>query len=187
MALDAAYSNLLTHLRHSSTSQVSVDTLATSLAYHLSRPPVTSSSPTPLAAAVAQSPVWHPLSLETCVALRDAFTQATVLYYKEITKKEAGIFSRSHKSRLNEWLRAVDSGLAGGPLVLRIACTAGVLTGINHCEKTTTSPKLSARDQLELELLQSLSSVLDTSTPAQQWRTDFESTRATSGEYMVDH
>ena len=162
---DRGYTNLLFHLSRLSTS-LPLQTLTGSLSHYLSSLP----SPTPLTAITISSPFFAPtLSHTELSALFTAFRHAVHLKHKSLIDDQSGIglgmlFSRGVKVRLRDWVRDVLKGLEGGVGVLRLACAAGILSGLGDLEgvgKLKAGSGEAGRGRVEDEVVVALAEVME--------------------------
>jgi hypothetical protein len=151
----AEYANLLSHL-HRPTTKLPLTTIHAAIAHHLAR---LKPYPTPLAAAVISSRLFRPLSHPQLQGLTTAFRHATHLKYKALQEHPGGLFSRSLKIRLQQWMSAVLKGLQGGDPLMRLACCGGVLLGLHDLNIASGEANYSA--SVEDEIVVALAEVMD--------------------------
>ncbi|PBK97608.1 hypothetical protein ARMGADRAFT_1162451 [Armillaria gallica] len=152
------YRNLLAHLSRPTTS-LPFETIQAALAHHLAH---LSPLPTPLAATAVSSPLFlsHPLTLAKLDALSTAFRHALHIKF-DLLKRDAeqrsalgAVFSRAVRTRLALWVDALIKGLQGGQPIMRLACSTGVILGMNDV-------KLTSQGYVENEVVLSLAEVMD--------------------------
>lgn len=173
------YSNLLAHLQRPATS-VALETIQGTLSHHLAH----LSLPTPLAASAVSAPLFlsHPLTLAKLDTLSTAFRHAVHIKYDLLTKEAEessvtkAIFTRGTRTRLGQWVDALIKGLQGGQPIMRLACTTGILMGINDFEKLR-----SQKGPAENEVVLSLAEVMDlfrsfqlSSSSSSEWEKEFQ-------------
>ncbi|KAG7440838.1 uncharacterized protein BT62DRAFT_1080517 [Guyanagaster necrorhizus] len=149
------YRNLLAHLSRPTTS-LPFETVQAALAHHLAH---LSPLPAPLAATAVSSPLFlsHPLTLAKLDALSTAFRHALHIKFdllKRDAEQRSAVFSRAVRTRLALWVDALIKGLQGGQPIMRLACSTGVILGINDV-------KLACQGLVENEVVLSLAEVMD--------------------------
>ncbi|KAG5644890.1 hypothetical protein DXG03_007442 [Asterophora parasitica] len=165
---------LLTHLQNPNAG-VPLQTLIAALAHHLA---VDRPTPTPLAAAAVSSPFFlvYPPTHERLQGLVTAFRHAVQLKHQALVKNaEEGwsvsraIFSKGVEGGAREWVREVLKGLQGGRAAIRLACSVGLLLGLNGLHKVDAS-----NDKVENEIIIALAEVMDDySLESGDWEKEF--------------
>ncbi len=180
---DRGYFNLLSHLTRSSTS-LSLSTFQASIAHYLAH---VQPSSTPLAASVVSSPYFRPISYVKLEAISTAFRHAVHLKVKLLKDEQSTLFSRGLTGRTREWVRDVLRGLQGGNALLRLACTGGMLLGLNDLEREFFAPDTYMRRRVEEEIVVSLAEVMDMYCfAASGWEKEFVPTaQGTEGESIL--
>ncbi|KAK7048188.1 hypothetical protein R3P38DRAFT_3256846 [Favolaschia claudopus] len=173
---NAGYTNLLAHLQRQ-TPFAPLPTIQSALAHHLSN---SSPLPTPLAASIISSPLFSllPFSHSKLQTLFTAFRHATHLKYRDLKTADenrsavGSVFSRGTAARVNQWTAAVLKGLKGGQPILRLACSGGLLAGL---EDIKNADKLeTGRSQLENEIIISVAESIDVYAHASSgWEAEF--------------
>ncbi|KAL4244684.1 hypothetical protein ABKN59_010246 [Abortiporus biennis] len=154
---DRGYTSLLSHLNKSSTN-LPLATFQVSVAHYLAHIQPT---PTPFAATVISSPYFRSFNHPKLEALSTAFRHALHFKIKLIKKESTGMFSRSVRGRLGEWVIAVLKGLQGGEEILRLACCNGLLLGLGDWEGELAAKEIKFRVRVEEELVVALAEVME--------------------------
>ena len=187
------YVNLIRHLTRSS-STLSLETLQASIAHYLARPPApVPGTPTPLAAAVLGSPLFRPYAHSTLAVLSLAFRHAVHLRVgvlkADAERNPSGFFSRDPSTqiggKLGQWCREVWEGFVGGAPLVRIACAAGLLLGLEdwEAELKLKDKEARLRAKAEEEVVLALAEVIDAYAPDPSgWSRDFKRTVETRGD-----
>ncbi|KAF9019185.1 hypothetical protein BDZ89DRAFT_1073211 [Hymenopellis radicata] len=178
--MTSMYSNLLAHLQQP-TSSVGLETIQGALSHHLAH---LSPLPTPLAASAVSAPLFlsHPLTLAKLDTLSTAFRHAVHIKYDLLTKDAEessltkALFTRGPRTRLGQWVGALINGLQGGQPIMRLACSTGILMGMNDFEKLRAQ-----KGPAENEVVLSLAEVMDlfrsfqlSSASSSEWEKEFQ-------------
>ncbi len=178
--MTSMYSNLLAHLQQP-TSSVGFETIQGALSHHLAH---LSPLPTPLAASAVSAPLFlsHPLTFAKLDTLSTAFRHAVHIKYDLLTKDAEessmtkALFTRGPRTRLGQWVGALINGLQGGQPIMRLACSTGVLMGMNDFEKLRAQ-----KGPAENEVVLSLAEVMDlfrsfqlSSASSSEWEKEFQ-------------
>ncbi|TBU54621.1 hypothetical protein BD310DRAFT_1041642 [Dichomitus squalens] len=182
---DRGYINLIRHLTRA-TSTLPLETLQASIAHYLARPPVpVPGTPTPLAATTLASPHFRPYTYQKLSALSVAFRHAVHLrlavHKEEAEKHPGGLLARGVDvaGRTAKWLGAVLEGFRGSVAVVRLACAAGLMLGLEDWEAELGLKKKGARARakVEEEVVIALAEVVDGYTGVGSgWEKDFKRT-----------
>ncbi|EJC97998.1 uncharacterized protein FOMMEDRAFT_149443 [Fomitiporia mediterranea MF3/22] len=183
VAVDRGYLNLLAQLRQSSPS-VSTETLQAAICHYLVHLPSTQPTPTPLTASILASPVWHPLSLASCLSLGNTFRVAIRQNYIELKKKKRGFFDPSVTRDLATWIRGILNGLNNGDALLRLAISGGLFLGIKDLRDDKVEQRLS-RIVEEVIVLAFADLTEGTAAAKDPWTSEFKQNDAHSSELPV--
>ena len=133
-----------------------MEALQSALAYHLARhDPL----PTPVAAAAVSSRAFFG-SLPALQSLFNAFRYSVHYKYQDARKLSEGLFSLSVPTRMRQWVNAASKGMQGGPAILRLAASGGLLAGLDDIRHVETPVEV-YRSKVEDEVLLSLAETLD--------------------------
>lgn len=141
------------------------------ISHHLSwaSPP----QPTPLAAAVISSLLWHPINTPRLAHLTASIRRATQQRAK-IVEDESSILSPNKRLRFDAWVTAVLRGFRGGDALLRLAACGGLLQGLEDL-KGTISSEISTKSTVENEIALSLAEIMETAQLTGRWDAEFTS------------
>jgi hypothetical protein len=193
--IDRGYLNLISHLNASNIA-LPLRTVTASVAYYLPR---AQPSATPLAAIVVTSPLFRlsgatktdtHRAYDALDALLTALRHTVHIKLKLLHEEPTGIWVRGVNSRFAEWVGEVVKGLDGAQPVVKLACLAGLLTGLEDLRKEADTPVGNGRvrGRVEEEAVIALAEVVDsassTSTSQDPWEKEFRS-RARSAESML--
>lgn len=191
---DRGYVNLVRHLTRA-TSTLPLETLQGSIAHYLARPPApVPGTPTPLVATVLASPLFRPYTHSTLSALSSVLRHAVHLRVsvlkEDATRTSSGLlFSRDPSAKaaagLGRWCRDVWEGFAGSAPLVRLACAAGLLLGLEDWEGELRMKEREARmrAKAEEEVVLALAEIVDAYAPdAVGWGADFKRAVEARGE-----
>lgn len=181
---DRGYLNLLSHLTRPSTN-LPLQTIQGSVAHYLAH---IHPSPTPLAATVVSSTFFRHASHERLDGLVTAFRHAVHVKVKALKEEPGGVFTRSLHSRLSEWVREVLNGVQGGVPLLRLACYAGIVQGLQDWDSELKTKEGRTRAKVEEELVVALAEVMDhlMATSSAGWEKEFtRDAQIQTGEGML--
>ncbi|KAH8114641.1 hypothetical protein DFH11DRAFT_1508769 [Phellopilus nigrolimitatus] len=183
VTVDRGYVNLLSHLRQA-TSTLSFETIQAAICHYLVHHPTTQPTPTPLTASVAASPLWHPLMLNTALALDSTFGNAAQLKWTGLAKEKRGLFDGSASGEFARWTRGVLAGTKGGDVLMSLVVSGGLLKGLGELESLKKAQPL-AREVEEMVVL-AFAEVTGSSSPAQTdlWASEFKKKEADENSRM---
>lgn len=172
MSVDRAYLNLAAHLNTAKAS-LPLTTIHASIAHYLAH---VQPSPTPLAALVVSSPLFTSLSFPALDGLLTAFRHAVHIKIKIFNDEASGLFSRGLAMYIATWVAQVLKGLQGAHPVVRLACCAGIVHGLNDRDGELKMQQSSTRRKVEEELVIALAEIIDFVSPAADpWEAEFRS------------
>ncbi|PFH53347.1 hypothetical protein AMATHDRAFT_1408 [Amanita thiersii Skay4041] len=189
--MDQSYRILLDQL-YSEQSNLPLLTIQAALSHHLA---TLSPLPTPLAATIVSSPFYlsSPLTHEKLQSLSTAFRHAVHLKLQALEKKvenqstAASLFSLSPSAATAQWITEIVKGLQGGRSIMRLACSSGLLLGIEDLEKSKRNANQLfnvewSRSMVEDELVLNVAETIDVYgvDPPSDWEKEFQ---PTSSEY----
>ncbi|KAH8104589.1 hypothetical protein BXZ70DRAFT_998607 [Cristinia sonorae] len=169
---DRGYINLLSHLNRASTT-LPVETIQGSIAHYLAN---VQPLPTSFTAIVISSQLFRTLTLPKLESISLAFRHSVHLKHKLLNDEQSGLFSRSKKGRLGEWVYAVLKGLQGGQTMLRLAAYDGLLLGLEDHESELGLKDSRMRGKVEEELVVALAEAMDMyplNASSVGWETEF--------------
>ncbi|KAJ8583880.1 hypothetical protein M405DRAFT_747952 [Rhizopogon salebrosus TDB-379] len=132
-------------------------------------------SPTPLAATIVSSPVFHPLSHSELELLSTSFRHATHSKLQALKAESSGLFSPSLDTQLNVWSLAVLQGLEGGHPIIRLACCSGLLLGLEDALQHLPAKERDVKSIVEDELVMTFADVIDQFSTSDSWGKEFGS------------
>ena len=164
------YSVLLSSLHRASDSALPLPTLQGLIVHYLAQ---LSPSPTPLAATIVASPLFRPFSLTKLDALKTAFRHAVHAKFQLLKGTPGGLFVPSLKVQLDTWLSAILRGLEGGHAITRLACSSGLLLGIEDVLHKLPSNQRDVESSVHNEIVLAFADVVDLFTSSDSWGKEF--------------
>ncbi|THH31473.1 hypothetical protein EUX98_g2725 [Antrodiella citrinella] len=169
---DRGYINLLSHLNQTTTT-LPISTIQASVAHYLAH---VQPLPTAFTAIVISSQLLRALTLPKLEFLSTSFRHAVHFKLQLIQDEPNGLFSRSLKAKLEEWVYAVLKGLQGGQTMLRLAAYDGLLLGLEDVESEVKAKEGRMRGKVEEELVIALAEAMDMyplNASSVGWETEF--------------
>lgn len=154
---DRGYINLLSHLNRAAAT-LPLETIQASIAHYLAH---VQPLPTAFTAIVISSQLFRALSLPKLEALSTAFRHGVHFKFKLLQDEPGGLFSRSMRGKLGEWVHSVLKGLQGGQTMLRLAAYDGLLLGLEDLESEVNAKEGRMRGKVEEELVVALAEAMD--------------------------
>jgi hypothetical protein len=173
-APDRAYTLLLSSLgtRRPESIKTPLPTVQALIIHYLAN---VTPSPTPLAATIVSSPVFHPLSHSELELLSTSFRHATHSKLQALKAESSGLFSPSLDTQLNVWSLAVLQGLEGGHPIIRLACCSGLLLGLEDALQHLPAKERDVKSIVEDELVMTFADVIDQFSTSDSWGKEFGS------------
>lgn len=180
-----AYRTLLSYL-HSPTPVIPLETICSSLAYHLAY----ASPPTQLTASAVSAPIFLDASNDRLSSIQTAFRHAVLIQRKPSTELPhasflSSLFTPGARTRVSQWLQYVLQGLQGGASVTRFMCLCGLVSGLDDIRISAHASDINAvvssgiLAKLEGELVVTLAEILDVYHPLtindEPWQREFRS------------
>ena len=179
---DRGYTLLLTSLgTRRPQSKTSLTTIQPLIVHYLAN---INPSPTPLAATIVGSPIFHTFLLSELEFLSTSFRHAVHSKLQALKAASSGLFSPSLDTQLNIWSLAIFQGLEGGDPVIRLACCSGLLLGFEDILQHLPARKRDVKNVVEDELLMTFAEVIDQLSMSDSWGEEFGSA-AQSGMSMA--
>ncbi|KAF9267284.1 hypothetical protein L218DRAFT_984839 [Marasmius fiardii PR-910] len=191
------YAGLLQHL-HRTERVLPLETIQAALSHHLAN---VQPLPTSLVATAISSNLFlaTPFTLPPLQSLQISLRHALHLKYALLDKPQglsSSIFTRSIRSRMNQWVSDLMKGLQDGHPVMRLTAATGVLLGLKDLREGK-SLELGTRRTVEDEIVVAFAEVMDlyrhevtednegqnfneTSTRTAEWEREFQGAEFTS-------
>lgn len=132
-------------------------------------------SPTPLAATIVSSPIFHPFSHSELQLLSTSFRHAVHSKLQTLKPFSNDWFSPSLDTQLNVWSLAILQGLEGGHPIIRLACCSGLLLGFEDIRQHLPVKKRDLKSIVEDELVMTFADVIDQLSISDVWGKEFGS------------
>lgn len=172
---DRGYINLLSHLNRPTTT-AAFETIQASIAHYLAN---VQPLPTAFTAILISSQLFRVITLTKLQSLSTAFRHGVHIKVKQVqdTLEGGGLFSRSLKAQVGEWVYALLKGLQGGQTMLRLAAYDELLLGLEDWEHDLIVKESRMRGKLEEELVVALAEAMDMyplNASSVGWETEFK-------------
>ena len=182
---DRGYINLLSHLNRATTN-LPIQTIQSSIAHYLAH---VQPLPTSFTAIVISSQLFRTLTLPKLESLSTAFRHGVHVRIKLLQGEPSGLFTRSLKARVGDWVYAVLKGLQGGQTMLRLAAFDGLLLGLEDWEAELNAKQTRMRGKVEEELVVALAEAMDMyplNASSVGWETEFMPNSVYQSEGIVN-
>ncbi|OJA18468.1 hypothetical protein AZE42_04976 [Rhizopogon vesiculosus] len=173
-APDRVYTLLLSSLgtRRPESTKTPLPTIQALIVHYLAN---INPSPTPLAATIVSSPIFHPFLHSELELLSTSFRRAVHSKLQALKADSSGLFSPGLDTQLNVWSLAILQGLEGGHPIIRLACCSGLLLGFEDALQHLPAKKRDVKSIVEDELVMTFADVIDQFSMSDSWGKEFRS------------
>jgi len=173
-APDRGYTLLLSSLgtRKPNSTKTPLSTIQALIVHYLAN---INPSPTPLAATIVSSPIFHQFLHSELELLSTSFRHAVHSKLQALKADSSGLFSPSVDTQFNVWSLAILQGLEGGHPIIRLACCSGLLLGLEDVLPHLPTKKRDVKSIVEDELVMTFADVIDQFSTSDSWGKEFRS------------
>jgi hypothetical protein len=178
-ATDPGYASLLTYLHQPSSAVPAVQSSISHYLAHLSP------SVTPLAATLVSSPLFFPYANTKLEVLATACRHAVHLKHQLLKANRYNLFQKGVRASLGDWTNDVVAGLKGGPAIMRLTISGGLLFGLEDIDSEAVLGDVGWRRRLQDEVIMAVAETMDLYVQTEDgWEKEFQpETEKGEGEY----